>query len=208
DKNSQRRPSVNKAEKLFKKVEKEFQHYDLESAKPFLKGLSEGARRDVEDKNRSGYYQWLSCLVRVVKPRQIVELGGAMGASALMMLSELPEKSRLYSITLEEHGLEFSFVREKYPNFIPIVGDDLDFKVWPKGLDFKKTDIWFIDTEHTADQLRAELTLYGLHFKKGAIVLIDDIKLNDMFEVWKEITWDKYDATYHLHWSGFGICVI
>jgi predicted O-methyltransferase YrrM len=199
---------VNKAERLFKKVQEEFKHYDLESAKPFLKHVSEGARRDIEDKERSGYYQWLPCLIKVVKPKQVVELGGAMGASALMMLSALPKTSKLYSITLKEHGLEFSFIREDYPNFTPIVGNDLVLENWPEDLDLSKTDIWFIDTVHRANQLKAEFCAYESHFKKGAIVLLDDIKLDDMYKAWTFLPWDKYDATADLHWSGFGICVV
>ena len=118
------------AKELFEKIKPLWEKYDLKEAEKYLVGLSEGARKDVEDKKDSGYYQWLPVVVKHLRCQQVVELGGAMGASALMMLSALDTTSKLYSITLKEGGLEFSFVKEKYPNFVPIVGDDLDLKSW------------------------------------------------------------------------------
>lgn len=171
--------------------------------------VSQGSMNDILDKGKSYYYQWLPCLMRELQPKQVVELGGAMGASSLMMLYGLPKSSKLYSITLEEHGLEFSFMEpELYPNFTQIVGNDLDLMVWPENLDLGETDIWFFDTDHTYEQLMAEYELYKPFFKPGAVLLFDDIKLNDgMKKAWKEMELgDKYEAD-ELHWSGFGVAI-
>lgn len=198
-----------KARNLFGSVKPLWEKYDLKEAEPFLKGVSEGSRKDIEDRKESGYYQFLPPLIKHIKPKQIVELGGAMGASALMMLSAMPKDSRLYSITLEEHGLEFSFVKEKYQNFVPIVGDDLDLANWPNSLKLSNTDLWFFDSEHTYDQLVSEINLYKPYFKKGAVILVDDIHLNEeMYRAWLEFPGDKFDATAWLHWSGYGIICI
>mgnify|MGYP001563454044 CR=1 FL=1 len=109
-----------------------------------------------------------------------------------------------------QHGLEFSYVVDKYPNLTMIVGDDLDMNNW-KNLDLNKTDIWYFDSEHSEKQLRAELALYSPFFKKGTILLFDDIHLNEEMErVWNELKdkYDAYDATNLLHYTGFGvICV-
>lgn len=198
-----------KAKELFENVKPLWENYDLKRAEPYLKGLSEGSLRDVLDKQNVGYYQFLPCLIDYLEPKQIIELGGAMGAAALMMLSSLPKDSRLHSITLEEHGLEFSFVKEKYPNFVPIVGDDLILTNWPKELDLAQTDLWFFDSLHTYDQLHKEIELYKPFFKKGTVILVDDIHLSEeMFRAWLEFPGDKFDATTYLHWSGYGIIVI
>lgn len=198
-----------KASELFFKLKPKWEKYNIKEAEIFLKGLSEGSRADVESKGRVGYYQMLPVLVENLKPMQVVELGGAMGASALMMLSTLPKTSKLYSITLEEGGLEFSFVKEDYPNFVPIVGDDLDLDSFPKDMDLGVTDLWFFDSLHTYDQLHKEIELYSPFFKKGTIILVDDIHLDEgMYKGWLEFPGDKFDATAWLHWSGFGIIVI
>lgn len=197
------------SKELFFKLKPLWENYDLAKAEPFLTGLSEGSLADVKNKKMSGYYQFLSVLTNYLKPKQVLELGGAMGASALMMLSSLPKESRLYSITLPEHGLEFSFVKETYPNFVPVVGDDLILTNWPKNLDIAKTDLFFFDSEHNYDQLTSERKLYEPFFKKGAVILIDDIHLSEeMFKAWTEFPGDKFDATPWLHWSGFGIITI
>lgn len=197
------------AKELFETVKPLWEKYDLKQAEPYLKGLSPGSRNDLENKTESGYYQFLPVLVEYLKPKIIVELGGAMGASALMMLSTLPRESLLYSITLEEHGLQFSFVKEKYAQFVPIVGDDLILENWPKDLILQDTDLWFFDSLHTYDQLHSEIELYKPFFKKGAVILVDDIKLsNEMFKAWLEFPGDKFDASVYLHYSGFGIVVI
>lgn len=196
------------AEELFKKVKPLWENYDLKKAEPYLKHLSPGSRNDIENKKGVGYYQFLACLVSYLNPKLVLELGGAMGASSLMMLSSLPKESKLYSITLEEGGLEFSFVKENYPNFVPIVGNDLILSNLPKGLDLQKTDLWFFDSTHTYDQLSLERKTYEPFFKKGAVILLDDIKLNEgMFKAWTEFPGDKFDASVYLHWSGFGISI-
>lgn len=185
--------------------------FSLQSLLPALRAANEGAIEDVKNVEGSCYYQWSSALLEWLKPKQIVELGGAMGVWDVCVLHNLPSESQLHSVTLAEDGKEFSYVVDKYPNFYPVVGDDLDLNVWPKELKLSKTDFWFIDTLHTEDQLRKELSLYSPFFKKGAVVLFDDIHLHEGMErVWNELKekYDSYDATYPLHWTGFGIITI
>lgn len=202
-------PDLIGAEELFNLVKPLWETYDVARAESFMSGLNEGSRNDVLQKDKSGYYQFLPVLIEYLKPKQVVELGGAMGAAVLMMLSTLPGESKLYSITLPENGLEFSFIKKTHPNFVPIVGDDLTLKSWPKGLDLAQTDLWFFDSLHTYEQLHAEIELYKQFFKKGAVILVDDIKLSEgMFRAWTEFPGDKFDATPYLHYSGYGIIVI
>ena len=167
-----------------------WEKFDLRSVLPALRKCSEGALEDVYNVNGCRYYQFLPCLIDEINPKQIVELGGAMGVSALMMLHTLPQESKLYSITLEEHGLEFSFIADKYENFVPVVGNDLDLSVWPKDLDLSKTDLFFFDSLHTTEQITKELELYSPFFKKGAILLFDDIRMPELWTVWEKLPYD------------------
>lgn len=169
---------------------------------------------DVRNKVGSGYYAWFPGFIELLNPGQVVELGGAMGVADIMILKTLPLDSRLWSITLEENGKEFCFIKKDYPNFVPVVGDDLDLNSWPKSLDLSLTDLWFIDSEHSERQLRAELELYKQFFKSGAVVLFDDIHLNPgMQNVWDDLETifpvaEKKDLTNPLHWSGYGVIKI
>jgi 2-polyprenyl-3-methyl-5-hydroxy-6-metoxy-1,4-benzoquinol methylase/glycosyltransferase involved in cell wall biosynthesis len=195
------------AQELYNKAKEVDFTIDME---PF-KLCNDGARQDVLNTERSGYYQWLPKLINLTQPKQVVELGGAMGVACIAMLQTLPKDSRLYSITLAEHGLEFSFLDKEYPNLTKVVGSDLDLSNWPKDLDLSMTDIWFIDSEHTYEQVRAEIDLYKPFFKEGTILLFDDIAINEgLKKVWEEIKEEipgtKYESD--LHYSGYGIVVV
>lgn len=182
---------------------------DLKTALVALRAANQGAVEDVLNTNGCANYAWWPQLIDEVKPKQIVELGGAMGVGTVMMLQSKYQDYHLYSITLAEGGLEFAYVVDKYPNLTMIVGDDLDMKNW-EGVDLAKTDIWYIDSLHTENQLRRELELYTPYFKKGAIVVFDDIRMPELYPVWKELT-EKYEhveMTDPLHFTGYGMIKI
>ena len=191
---------------IVKDTFKELETFNVETILPDLKHCALGSIHDVLNTQDSLYYQWITCLMRTYKPKQIVELGGAMGCSALCMLSQLPEDAKLYSITLEEHGLEFSYIKTNYPQLTKIVGDDKDMNVWPKDLDWSKTDLLFIDAEHTAEAVRRELKTYLPLIGKGKLVLVDDIHMDELWPVWLELDKEKMDISV-LHHSGYGIFI-
>lgn len=205
------------AQELYKLGMDEMANLDIEALKRDLVRCNDGAIEDVLNTNVSANYQWTAAMVKSLQPKQIVELGGAMGVWAICVLHTLASENHLYSITLAEQGLEFSFMPHAYNNFTPIVGDDLEMSNW-KGIDLSKTDVWYIDTgiadDHFAHQLQKEMDLYSPYFKKGAIILFDDIhKSEGMSAVWEEIktgkwgSYDMYDATDPLHWTGWGITI-
>lgn len=193
---------------------KKLQAFNVGALLPALRMANDGARQDVLNTNGCANYQWIIGVIEELKPKLVVELGGAMGVWDLCVLHTLPQGSALYSITLAEHGLEFSYIADNYLNFFPIIGDDLDISVWPSTLALGDTDLWYFDSLHTEDQLRKELDLYSPFFKKGTIILFDDIHLNEgMDKVWRDIQDGKYgkmdcfDGSDPLHWSGYGICI-
>ena len=176
---------------------------------------NDGAIEDYLNINGCLYYQWSACLIQAMEPKQVVELGGAMGVWTICASHFLPKTSELYSITLPEYGLDFAYIPNPPKNVHLIRGDDLNMENW-KNVDLKKTDLWFIDTgiaeDHFGEQLQKELKLYIPYFKKGAVILFDDIHKNKGMEfVWKILEedprFDTYDATDPLHWTGFGITV-
>jgi predicted O-methyltransferase YrrM len=181
--------------------------FNIAPIMPALRALNEGALEDVLNTNGCASYQYIPGLVEILKPSQIVELGGAMGVWSLMVLNSLYQDSQLYSITLAEHGLEFSYIVDKYPNFHPIIGDDLDMTNWT-GVDLNKTDLWYFDSLHTKEQLEKELKLYTPFFKKGAVLLFDDIRMEGLWDVWQGLPYDKLEITNPCHYSGYGIAQV
>lgn len=189
-------------DKLIKDTFKELETFDVGTILPDLKYCAEGSINDVLNTQDSLYYQWITCLMRTYKPRQVVELGGAMGCSALCMLSQLPEDAKLYSATLEERGLEFSYIKTEYPQLTKIIGDDANLDIWPEGLVWKNTDLLFIDAEHSASAVKRELETYLPLIGKGKLVLMDDIHMEELFPVWLNLNKEKRDLSV-LHHSGF-----
>jgi len=191
-------------EELIKQVENT--KFDMGKALPYLKNVNQGSWADITG-DHAKYYKYLPIFIELTQPKQVVELGSAAGASTLMMLSHLQTESHLYACSIPEPDGEFRFIQEEYPNLTLIRGDDLDLKVWGK-IDLKKTDIWFWDTDHTYDQIHAEYVLYKPFLKKGAVVFVDDINLNEgMKKFWSEVEYPKYELPdWHSYMgTGFGV---
>ena len=190
---------------LNEEVLKLVKDYDLEKIMPDLELVGDGQKEEV--KNTSGkpnlYYQWLACLVRLLKPKQIVELGAASGISTLMMASEMLPDSKLYSVDIDP-TIAWKWMKKDYPQVEKILGDDLNMAIWPGYVDLGKTDLWFIDSLHTKTQLTKELEMYKPYFKRGAIVVLDDVRLPGLDEVWESLKYDKCETTEFNHYSGFG----
>lgn len=192
---------------LVDQSKKKIETFSLRSYLPALRALNDGALADVQNTNGCAYYQWTPCLLEVLKPKQIVELGGAMGVWSLMCLNGPYQDFDLHSITLAEHGLEFSYITDTYKNFHPVVGDDLDLKNW-EGVDLSTTDLWFFDALHTREQLEAEVKLYTPFFHKGTILLFDDIRMDELWPIWQSLPYEKIEVTNPMHYSGFGIAKV
>lgn len=197
-----------KAKELVERVNKRWETFKISHFMPALRALNQGALDDVLNVNGCRNYQWAPCLIDEVKPSQVVELGGAMGVWDIMVLNSAYQDFKLFSITLKEHGLEFSYIVDNYPNLVKVIGDDLDLKNWPKDLDLSKTDIWYFDSLHTAKQLQAELDLYTPFFKKGAVLVFDDIRMDELWPIWEKLPYDKVELTAPLHYSGYGLAIV
>lgn len=188
-------------ERIIQKIEEH--RLDFDRCTPYLKHINEGCWKDITS-GEANYYKYFASMMEVLKPKQVVELGGSAGVCSLMILSHLPNDSRLYSISIPEPEIEFRFIKEDYPNLTMIRGNDLDMNNW-KDVDLSKTDICFIDTDHNYWQVHQEIELYFPKFKPGTLVFFDDIDLNDdMKRVWKEVPGTKLSLPTW-HWSGFGV---
>lgn len=159
--------------------------------------------------NRSGksnqYYQWLHCAMKLLRPRQVVELGAAAGISTILMATGLPSDSKLYSVDCDPEA--WRWMNREYIQVYKILGDDLNLNNYPKSVNLHETGFWFFDSLHSTEQLTKEIELYGPFFKPGAVIAFDDIRLPGMYEVWDKIKSDKIELTNPCHYSGWGICI-
>lgn len=210
------------ANELDKAVMELVREYDVTPVLEHMNLVAEGQFKEVQNTNdrQNLYYQWLACLIRLLKPKQVIELGAAAGISTMMMATELDKDAKLYSVD-NDPQIAWKWMSREYPQVVKILGDTRDIDIWlvtlsvsehgsaKTFLDLKHTDIWFFDSLHTEEQLRAELELYKPYFKKGAVLVFDDIHINPgMEKVWNELEYDKHDISNPCHWSGFGVAVV
>lgn len=198
------------ANELDIKVMELVREFDTGTLKDHLELVGDGQKLEVENKNPQGenlYYQWLSCLVKLLKPKQIVELGPAAGISTIMMATQKPKDSVLYSVDIDK-DLAWKWMKYDYPGLHKILGDDLDMTIWNEHGDLNQTDIWFLDTLHTKDQLQKEIDLYSTFWKKGAVVVVDDIRMKGLWDIWQSLPYDKCETTHPNHYSGFGHFIV
>ena len=196
------------ASEINKRVFNLLESYDVDKIADQLVKLSP-AHLHNEVKNGRGdnlYYKWLACLIRLLKPAQVVELGAAAGISTIMIASELSKDSIFYSVD-NDPTIAWKWITKDYPQLVKILGDDLDLSVWPKDAELQATDIWFVDTLHTKEQLTEEIKLYSPFWKKGAIIIFDDIKMPELRPIWEALPYDKCEDD-RLHYSGFGFVKI
>lgn len=197
------------ANDLDKAVMELVREYDVNPVLSHMSKVGIGQIKEVRnDNDRTNlYYQWLSCLVKLIKPKQVVELGAAAGISTIMMATELPKDGFLFSVD-NDPEIAWKWMDREYPQVIKILGDTRDLTIW-NTYDLTSTDIWFFDSLHTQDQLEAELELYTRYFKKGSILVFDDIHMSlGMEKVWNSLPYDKQDISTPCHWSGFGVAIV
>ena len=180
--------------------------FDVDKYREHFVLVGEGQKNEIY--NISGrnnkYYQYLFCLNELLKPKQEIEIGAAAGISTILMCLSLPKESVFYSVDIDP--MSWRWMNADYPQLVKLLGSSTDMNIWPKGVDLSKTNVWFMDSLHEEQQLRAEVELYKPFWKKGTVILFDDIHLNDGMErVWNDLNGDKLDISDPCHYSGFGL---
>lgn len=150
------------------------------------------------------YYWWLALAVRGLGPNNVLELGTAVGASSIMMASEAKWLTPIKMVSIDLLW-NARFVPDSIKEIVDYREADANVSETYAGME--DVDFLFLDTDHMAKDLRNQLVLTAPILKRGALVVLDDIHMNDMSDAWNEITWPKLDITADCHPSGFGIFV-
>jgi predicted O-methyltransferase YrrM len=154
------------------------------------------------------YYLILYRLIELLKPKEVLELGTSIGRSSLFMMCALPPDSKL--TTVEKGSYQRVDLKPFFddPRLKIVYGDDTDKEVYEQftPVHFKTIDFLFIDTEHNEEQLQKEWNIYKEFLVDGAIVVMDDIYLNEgMRKFWDKLLYEKIACPLSIHFSGFGI---
>ena len=143
-----------------------------------------------------GLTDWRTLLARLAKYlncKQIIEMGAELGYSTKFILEAMPINCRLYSIEINPDKAWVMTGEDK--RLVKIIGDDCDMNIWKRRrVDLKKTDLWEIDSDHTYEHICKQWEFYSPHFKKGAVIAIDDTvsTFEGVMKFWSELKGDKY----------------
>lgn len=194
--------TVNKAQELYIRISKETNNFSWDEVNPYLDAMFIG------DKGRvltTPYYKFIYTLCKITKPKQVVELGTHYGMSGCMFLAGMLKDSKFLTVDIESDGRYIP----KDDRVTKVSADDLKLLDHLEDFDLSLTDIWFIDTLHDKKHLEKEIKYFSPFWKKGAIVLLDDVDSPDfnLKDYWPKIKYEKF-RTKELTDHGFGILVI
>jgi predicted O-methyltransferase YrrM len=156
------------------------------------------------------HYRLLHVLARDLAKRNIVEVGTFTGMSSACMLRGMPSTCRLTTFDLapwhqfRSHLDEESF---KSGRISQVLEDLSDSAVFEKHLDlFSQSEIIFCDAPKDGvfePKFLANLT--RIKPTSSCLLVLDDIRLLNMIDVWRAIRSPKLDLTSFGHWAGTGL---
>lgn len=154
--------------------------------------LSVSALRDAVDRI-PGDNVWVRRLT-VMRPCNIVELGTGQGVSGVQILQAMPADAVFTTVDFyyPENG--------RHGEFLELHRDDPRLNVvntdtrWPESLVFVPdgVDLMFLDTTHRAWHAAIEIRLWQRKLIDGAIVIVDDLGMHDMWQFWQTLPYDKW----------------
>ena len=157
------------------------------------------------------HYKLLAALVRLRKPRLIVEIGTASGASALALKKFLPNNGKIITYDIVPwHEYPGSGLRE----------NDFDRQLEQRVLDLSnpvlaqtqqndlaQADMVFVDAakDGQMEYFFCEFFERMAFVSRNPLFVFDDIRMPEMLALWRAIKHPKRDVTSFGHWSGTGL---
>ncbi len=202
---------MNKAEELADKISQELKVYDWNRVSAWIRKVNpdspSDAPRYTEMLNLEGrctFYGWLACLTKLTQPKRVVEIGADRGTSADFFLSELPEKSVLYSCDFREC---WEYVPSWDSRIIKVLGEDL--VAFEKLADhWKDVDIWFVDSDHTPEHVTKVMKEVFKLAKPGSIIVNHDVYEFGLTEIIKAYPCDYWDDNRKVFENGVSLQVV
>ena len=160
------------------------------------------------------HYKLLAALMRVVRPKTVVEIGTFSGLSALTMRSFMPEEGRLVTFDVvpwkqigETVFAEKDFADGRLRQEIADLSNPAGLEKY-RGL-LESADFMLIDApKDGVFEYRLIEQFQTMRFPKCPIILWDDTRLWSMLRFWRILPWPKLDVTSFGAWSGSGLCEI
>jgi predicted O-methyltransferase YrrM len=156
------------------------------------------------------HYRLLQVLARDLGKRNIVEIGTFTGMSSACMLRGMPESCTLTTFDLVSWRQVRSHLDEKsfeLGRITQILEDLSNPAVFEKHMNlFARSEMIFCDAPKDGvfePKFLANLT--RIKPTSACLLILDDIRLLNMIDVWRAIKSPKLDLTSFGHWAGTGL---
>lgn len=148
------------------------------------------------------YYNLLYTVAQELQPQFVVELGTCTGGSTSHLAAGTSGKVLSIDIEIRPDARERLLA---FDNVELMQGDTRDAALVAEVATRGPIDLLFIDTDHIAEQVTAELALFGPLVRPCGLIFFDDIRINPGMSAW----WDSLDEDKlelpEMHWTGFGV---
>jgi predicted O-methyltransferase YrrM len=157
------------------------------------------------------HYKLLAGLVAEIDPGVVVEIGTATGLSALAMLTTLGEAACIHTFDIlpwerfpDTCLTRADFATDRLNQIVSDVGDYREMERHAKV--FRAADLIFVDGPKDGSfEARFLANLERLGGSKATLLVLDDIRVWNMLQIWRDIRKPKLDVTSFGHWSGTGL---
>ena len=160
------------------------------------------------------HYKLLAGLMRVLRPKTVIEIGTFSGLSALTMRSFMPADGQLVTFDIvpwkqigatvfEDKDFADGRLRQE-------IADLSNPQVLARHRDLlESADFMLIDApKDGVFEYKLIEHFQTMRFPKCPIILWDDTRLWSMLKFWRILPWPKLDVTSFGAWSGSGLCEI
>ncbi|MDP2829678.1 MAG: hypothetical protein Q8O37_13865 [Sulfuricellaceae bacterium] len=160
------------------------------------------------------HYKLLAALVKRMRPNLVVEIGTFLGVSSLVMKKYIPRDGRVvtFDVIPWQSFEDTCFQQSDFddPGLVQVLGDLAQPNVFEAHRELMASaDIIFLDGPKNRSFERAFLQqLMNVNFYKASLLVIDDIRLWNMLDLWREIELPKLDVTSFGHYSGTGLVLL
>lgn len=157
------------------------------------------------------HYKILAGFIRLLKPQLVVEVGTFTGLSALTIANSLPADGRLVTFDLipwhefrDTVLAKSDFENGKITQELSDLGEPAKFQQHLNLI--RSADFIFLDGPKDGVFERRILdNLSSQPLPANPIIMLDDIRVWNMLDIWRKVSRPKLDLTSFGHWSGTGI---
>ena len=156
------------------------------------------------------HYRLLHSLTKILQPQNIIEIGTFTGMGSASLLEGMPLDGKLITFDVvgwdqfETHINPEAFQSGRITQYLDDLSARDTFEKYRSV--FGQAQMIFCDAPKDGNfEPRFLSRLSEVRFESDCLLILDDIRLLNMIDIWRSIKSPKIDLTSFGHWSGTGL---